>query len=60
MFICRTVQRQTGATGAELQTDFLEQLAWLVPPEAEAVLIGDGEFHSVGLVQAAKQKSWGY
>ena len=49
------VQRQTGATGAELQTDFLEELAKLVPPEAEVILIGDGEFHSVDLLRAAKQ-----
>ena len=54
------VQRQTGATGAELQTDFLEELAKLVPPEAEVILIGDGEFHSVDLLRAAKQKGWGY
>jgi hypothetical protein len=54
------VQRQTGATGAELQTDFLEELAKLVPPEAEVILIGDGEFHSVDLLRAAKQKGWEY
>ena len=54
------VQRQTGATGAELQTDFLDQLTELVPPEAEVVLIGDGEFHSVDLLRAAKQEDWGY
>lgn len=54
------VQRQTGATGAELQTDFLEALAKLVPSEAEVILIGDGEFHSVDLLQAAEEEGWGY
>ena len=31
-----------------------------MPPEAEVILIGDGEFHSVDLLRAAKQKGWGY
>jgi len=54
------VERQTGATGAELQASFLEELAELVPPEAEAVLIGDGEFHSVDLLERARQEGWAY
>jgi hypothetical protein len=53
-------ERQTGATGGELQTDFLEQLAELVPSGADVVIIGDGEFHSVELLRAADQKGWGY
>ncbi len=53
-------ERQTGATGAELQASFLEELAELVPPEAEAVLIGDGEFHSVDLLEKARQEGWAY
>ncbi len=54
------VERQTGATGAELQASFLEELAELVPPDAEAVLIGDGEFHSVDLLERARQEGWAY
>jgi hypothetical protein len=54
------VGRETGATGPEQPTDFLEELAELVPSEAEVVLIGDGEFHSVDLLQAAKQEGWNY
>lgn len=54
------VQRQTGATGAELQASFLEELVELAPPEAEAVLIGDGEFHSVDLLERARQEGWAY
>ena len=53
-------ERQTGATGAELQASFLEELAELVPPEAEAVLIGDGEFHSVDLLERARQEGSAY
>lgn len=31
-----------------------------MPSAAEAVLIGDGEFHSVDLLRAAKQNGWAY
>ncbi len=31
-----------------------------MPPEAEAVLIGDGEFHLVDLLEKAKQEGWAY
>jgi len=41
------VQRETGATGRELQAEFLEKLAKLVSPEAESILIGDGRALSV-------------
>jgi hypothetical protein len=54
------IQRQTGATGAEPQASFLEELAELMPPEAEAVLIGDGEFHSVDLLERARREGWSH
>ncbi|PSQ75861.1 MAG: hypothetical protein BRD35_07600, partial [Bacteroidetes bacterium QH_7_62_13] len=31
-----------------------------MPPEAEVMLIGDGEFHSIDLLRAARQKGSGY
>jgi len=54
------VDRKAGVTGGEKQEAFLEELTDLVPSEARAVLIGDGEFHSVDLLQAARQAGWAY
>ena len=54
------VDRKDGVTGGEKQEAFLEELADLVPSAAEAVLIGDGEFHSVDLLRAAQQNGWAY
>jgi hypothetical protein len=52
------VDRKDGVTGGEKQEAFLEELTDLVPSAAEAVLIGDGEFHSVDLLRAARQNGW--
>ncbi|MCS3785682.1 hypothetical protein GGP88_003259 [Salinibacter ruber] len=49
------MDRKAGVTGAEKREAFLEELTDLVPPAAEAVLIRDGEFHSVDLLRAARQ-----
>jgi hypothetical protein len=54
------VDRKDGVTSAEKQEAFLEDLTDLVPPAAEAVLIGDREFHSVDLLRAAKENGWAY
>ncbi len=54
------VDRKDGVTSAEKQEAFLKELTDLVPSEAEAILIGDGEFHSVDLLRAAKENGWGY
>ncbi|MCS4194632.1 hypothetical protein GGP50_002862 [Salinibacter ruber] len=54
------VDRKDGVTSAEKQEAFLEELADLVPSSADAVLIGDGEFHSVDLLQAAQENGWSY
>lgn len=54
------VDREAGVTGGEQQKAFLKELTDLVPSEARAVLIGDGEFHSVDLLRAAKQNGWAY
>lgn len=52
------VDRKDGTASAEKQEAFLEELADLVPSPADAVLIGDGEFHSVDLLQAAQENGW--
>lgn len=54
------VDRKAGVTGGEKQEAFLKELTDLVPSGTEAILIGDGEFHSVGLLRAAKQNGWAY
>jgi hypothetical protein len=52
------VDRTTGVTGADLQQHFVERLADLVPSGADVALIGDGEFHSVDLLRAARRQGW--
>lgn len=54
------VDRKDGVTSAEKQEAFLEELVDLVPSAADAVLIGDGEFHSVDLLRAAQENGWSY
>ena len=54
------VDRKDGVTSAEKQVAFLEELVDLVPSAADAVLIGDGEFHSVDLLRAAQENGWSY
>ncbi|PSQ77742.1 MAG: hypothetical protein BRD37_04315 [Bacteroidetes bacterium QH_8_67_23] len=58
--ICWHVDRKDGVTSAEKQEAFLEDLTDLLPPAAEAILIGDGEFHSVDLLRVAKENEWAY
>lgn len=52
------VDRTTGVTGADLQQHFVERLADLVPSGADVALAGDGEFHSVDLLRAARRQGW--
>ncbi|MEF8796359.1 MAG: transposase [Salinivenus sp.] len=54
------VDRKPGVTGGEKQEAFLEELTDLVPSTTEAVLIGDGNFHSVDLFRAARQNGRAY
>jgi hypothetical protein len=54
------VDRKAGVTGREKQETFLKELTDLAPSEAGAVLIGDGEFHSVDLLKTARQGKWAY
>ena len=54
------VDRTSGVTSAEIQQQFLARLSEAVPEQAEVVLIGDGEFHSVDLLRAAERKGWAY
>lgn len=52
------VQRRKGLTDAETQTAFLARLLPWLPSEAEVVLIGDGEFHSVDLMAWCQDHGW--
>ena len=54
------VDRTAGVTGQDRQRDFVQALQRLVPDEAEVVIIGDGEFHCVALLEAVQAAKWTY
>ncbi|PEN10301.1 transposase, partial [Longibacter salinarum] len=54
------VHATSGVTGQDLQRCFVHELAALVPEEAEVIVIGDGEFHCVSLLQAVQKAGWTY
>lgn len=54
------VDRCTGVTGEDPQVGFIERLAEKMPTEADVVVIGDGEFHSVEVLRAIDQAGWSY
>lgn len=54
------VDRTTGVTSAPTQRRFAEDLAQVVPEGASVVLTGDGEFHCVDLLRAARDRGWDF
>lgn len=54
------VDRATGVTSAPVQRRFAQRLAALVPEAARVVLVGDGEFHCIGLLRQARHQGWDF
>jgi hypothetical protein len=54
------IKGQKGHFSAECHTQVLAQIHALLPPEADVILLGDGEFDSVALQTTLRDYGWHY